>query len=304
MGKAPIAAVVIGLAGCGGDRAESLKPSGDVHDGGRPASADAGRDGAASDEAKLVMQPFTVEPGSEVYMCQSFSNPFGETVSIREFESHMSAGSHHLIVNYQDARPSSLAIEACSGLTPPSGPFATQVPDDRYAYQAGIGAPLPADWSLRLINHYLNTTSETISPTVVVTLRIAPPGTLVRSATMTTMAYVDIEIPPHQSATVSGYEELAVDEQILWLLPHMHSRGRHFTVTTGKANPVAIFETNDWESAPHRFDPPLLVRANDRIGYTCTWINDTSDTLVFGESAKTNEMCLLAYQYTTPETPP
>ncbi len=69
----------------------------------------------------------------------------------------------------------------------------------------------------------------------------------------------------------------------------------------GEANPVTIFETNDWETAPRRFDPPQLVRADDRVSYSCTWANDTNLDLTFGESAATNEMCLVALQYVVKE---
>jgi hypothetical protein len=309
--------VVAGLliAGCGsesagtpsaarehGDAAAS-KPKGAEHsDAGtsKPTQNDSGTVGS-SDEATLVMQPFNVDPGSEVFVCQSFLNPFGETALIREFESHMSAGSHHLIVNYEEAAPSGLDIQPCSGLIPPTGPFATQVPDDKYTYQEGIAAPLDAKNVIQIVSHYLNTGSQTISPTVTVTLRRLPGGSIVRAATMLTMAYLNIDIPAHQTVTISTYGGLSENAEMLWLLPHMHSRGRHFQVTLGETNPVTIFETNDWESAPHRFDPPQPLRADERVNYSCTWVNDTSDTLTFGESAAKNEMCLLAFQYVLDE---
>lgn len=291
-----IAVLALCFAGCGSKGNGAAGTSVETGDAGKPGHPGE-RDGRATDEATLVMDPFTVDPGGEVFMCQSFANPFGESVFIREFETHMSAGSHHLLVNYQDGAPSSLALEPCSGLTPPSGPFATQTLDDRYTYQDGVGAPLPAERNLRLISHYLNSTSSTLSPTVVVTMRRVPPEAVLRPALMQTMTYIDFEIPPHQSLTVSGYGGVGEDAEILWLLPHMHSRGKHFAATIGETDPITIYETNDWEVPPHRFDPPVQVHANDRVGYTCTWVNDTSETLVFGESAAKNEMCLLAYQY-------
>ena len=98
-----------------------------------------------------------------------------------------------------------------------------------------------------------------------------------------------------RSKTKTSSGVLGQDTELLWLLPHMHSRGTHFQVTMGQADPVTIFETNDWEVAPHRFDPPLQV--SDTLSYSCTWANDTDETLTFGESAAKNEMCLVALQY-------
>lgn len=249
-------------------------------------------------EATLVMEPFTVDPGGEVFVCQTFANPF-RNAYVRAFESHMSVGSHHLILNAEDSEPSGIA--PCSGLIAPTGPFATQVPDDEYSYPDGVGAFLAGGSNLLVVSHYLNTTTEAIAPTVTVTLRRAPTGSVSKQALMGSWVNLNIDIPAHQTVTASSYGGFGEDSQVLWLLPHMHSRGTHFEVTIGEANPVTIFETDDWETAPHRFDPPQPVRADERVSYSCTWKNDTDFTLTFGESAATNEMCLVALQYVADE---
>ena len=242
-----------------------------------------------------MMEPFTVDPGGEAFVCQTFANPLGNAF-IREFESHMSVGSHHLIVNSVQSAPSGLV--PCSGLIPPKGPFATQVPDDKYTYQEGVGAVLGAASNLQVVSHYLNTTTEAITPTVAVTLRRAPSGQVMRPALMATWVNLSIDIPAHQTATASAAGVLPQDAEMLWVLPHMHSRGKHFEVTIGE---TTIFQSNDWETAPHRFDPPQPIRADDIVSYSCTWANDTDFDLTFGESAAKNEMCLLALQYVANE---
>jgi hypothetical protein len=47
-----------------------------------------------------------------------------------------------------------------------------------------------------------------------------------------------------------------------------------------------------WSDPPAAaFSPPLQLKANASITWSCTYINDTSGPLTFGESALTNAMC-------------
>jgi hypothetical protein len=45
------------------------------------------------------------------------------------------------------------------------------------------------------------------------------------------------------------------------------------------------------------FDPPLALAKGDSITWTCDYDNPTESTLTFGESATTNEMCILSGRY-------
>ena len=50
----------------------------------------------------LTMSPFVVPAGGEVYKCQNFANPFGGAdTEVTAFESHMTKGSHHLLLFYK-----------------------------------------------------------------------------------------------------------------------------------------------------------------------------------------------------------
>ena len=44
---------------------------------------------------EISMDPIEVPPGSELYKCQDFVNPFGKDVAIIASKSVMSPGSHH-----------------------------------------------------------------------------------------------------------------------------------------------------------------------------------------------------------------
>lgn len=248
------------------------------------------------DEVTLVMGPFTVAPGTDTYRCQDFANPFGADVDIGEFETHMSDGSHHLLVNYGN-NANTNAPTPCGGLEIPNGPFATQARDDLLTYPTGIAAPLSCSQGIHINSHYFNTTTAAFDATVTVIMRRAQPGT-VKAPAVTSMGLdMSVNIPPHSTGSAGGSMSFNADVALLSILPHMHWHGTRFTVTLG-GQPV--FDTTDWEAPPHQFDPPFLVPGNQSLNFTCQYYNDTDSTLTFGESALTNEMCVLIAQYYDP----
>src|SRR5262245_30784552 len=57
-----------------------------------------GPDPSSEDTITLQMTSFTLAPGEETTKCQWFANPRGVDLEIREFESRMSEGTHHMFV--------------------------------------------------------------------------------------------------------------------------------------------------------------------------------------------------------------
>src|SRR5262249_10304104 len=90
-----------------------------------------------SETITLTMDSFTVPPGGEVYKCQNFKNPFGTHVDVGAFESHMTPGSHHLLLFYRPGSTDS-ALEDCSGLEFAATPYSTQLPDDSLSFPPGV----------------------------------------------------------------------------------------------------------------------------------------------------------------------
>ena len=59
-----------------------------------------------------------------------------------------------------------------------------------------------------------------------------------------------------------------------------------------------VYETNEWaDPEPWKFDPALLIPQGGGIDIHCEYKNDSSNYLSFGESAATNEMCILSGTY-------
>ncbi|HWE31799.1 MAG TPA: hypothetical protein VHB97_27550 [Polyangia bacterium] len=260
------------------------------------------------DSATFTMSSFSVASGQEVYYCQTFANPFGEDVEISSFESHMTTGSHHLLLLFQDSATDG-TLTPCSGLTFGPMPYGSQRPDDQIVYPSGIAALVKASQGFNLVVHYLNATANDIPTTnVTVTLHKATPGTVTTHAGVFFLDNISAltpglgpngtgGIPPNTTMTINASYTTKQDMNIIYAVSHMHQKSLNLTATYG-TTPTMLYTTDSWDSPPQQaYTPPVLLPAGTAINWSCTIDNDTSTTLTFGESAQTNEMCIFNGQY-------
>jgi hypothetical protein len=84
----------------------------------------------------------------------------------------------------------------------------------------------------------------------------------------------------------------------------MHKQGSNFVATTDDDAAVdmigTLYAENDWSEPQPRaypYDPPVTLHAGTHITFSCDFTNPNSYTLTFGQSAETNEMCILHGMY-------
>lgn len=241
--------------------------------------------------AVITMDSFMVPPGGEVYYCQDFANPFGGMdANIQMFESHMSKGSHHLLLFYKDGVTSDGPIEKCSGLEFAATPYGSQAPDDSLEFPPGVAALVPGTSGLRIQSHYLNTTNTAIDAKVQITLHQAAAGTVQNQAGVLFVVDPKFMIQPNSSAVVMDDCTIPQDMNVLRANSHMHQHGTNFVATVGGSS---VYQTTQWsEPKSAIFDPPMAFKAGDPLHFACSFTNNSSSTLTFGESAQTNEMCI------------
>jgi len=299
----PFSAVMLAaLVGCG-DASNPASGSGGSgttgattsNGGSGTTTTPSGSGGAAGDAVTFTMTPFTVPAGGEVYKCQNFANPFGGAdAEVALFESHMTPGSHHLLLFYKDGATDS-PLEDCSGLEFAATPYSTQLPDDSIAFPPGVAALVTSKTGIRLQSHYLNTTGQPIEAHVSATLHLAEPGTVTDHAGVLFVVEPKIFILPNSTATVSHDCNLPFDMKLIKAASHMHQHGTHFTATIAGDT---VFETTQWdEPKPVLFDPAKAVKGGDPLHFECSFTNNGPQTLTFGESASSNEMCIFVSSF-------
>jgi len=276
----------LALAGCAG-RAP-LAPA----DGGAHAITDDGHG-----TYTITLAHFVVAPGQERYACQDFANPFGGApAAIHQFASHMTPGSHHLLVFYKPGA-SDGALADCSGLEFAPGPYGSQRPDDAIVYPEGVAAIVAPTDGFRVQAHYLNASTQPLDVTVEIRLSRIDDAAVRDRAAVLFFSNGAIDVPAGQSGVVAQKTcTLPFAVNLLQATGHMHQHGRSFVASAAGAT---IFSSTTYSDvAPALFDPPLALPAGSALTFACTYDNsDGSAPLVFGDSARTDEMCIFTAQF-------
>jgi hypothetical protein len=234
---------------------------------------------------------FTVAPGGEVFKCQTFRNPFGVDVDVLRTESVMAPGSHHLIVFF-DSTGTDGAVYDCGGLEFGERVHGAQVPEYVREYPEGVGLPMYAREGLRFNMHYLNTSAAQIRAKVRLTILAAPAGTVKNRAGFLFLNNVGISVAPRSKGTATKTCNIPANVQIMDLVSHMHMHATQIVAKT--ASGKLVYESTEWDHpTPSIFTPPLALGTDTQVTWTCSYDNQGDTPLSFGESAATNEMCIL-----------
>jgi hypothetical protein len=251
-----------------------------------------------------------VDAGSEALGCLYVTMPFDRgLIAVPSAESHYTAGSHHFLVyrTTYDTAPQT-GGHACSDAEQVVGIagsyYEAQTPDERRELPKGVAHVFRPGEVLLLTAHYLNTTSKGIDANIEFRMHTVDPNEVEHEAGSIFFYNPFITLPPASVLTVSRRCPIATDINVALLWSHMHSRGVDFKATTDDPRAAQrfgdLYATNTWaEPEVREFpeDPPATLRAGSAIEYSCTFNNTTSRTIVAGQSAEINEMCILHGMY-------
>jgi hypothetical protein len=233
-----------------------------------------------------------VAPNTELVKCQNFQNPFGKDVAIVESDSEM-ASSHHMFVFHDPSFNSNTnSVADCSGIEFHDLLHMSQTPKQVMTYPSGVGHLLSAGDGLRVLVHLLNTGSEMLTAHVTVNFQVVAPNQVQYVAVGLFLNNAILTVPTGMS-TQSRTFTVPSAVNLMIAVSHMHSRATAFSATTSTGE--TVYKGTSWnEPVPTVYTPPMPIAAGTVITWACTYNNTTGMTLTFGESANTNEMCILA----------
>jgi len=287
---------------------------------GSDSSGDGGDDGVGSDggptadppDLMLVSPDINIDPGQEVTYCWYFRTSNTKPLAIKQWQSTMTPGSHHLILytTTTDVLPVNTVSTNCDSVALGGGTwtYAAQTPLEDLKLPADDGAGKPvameigANQSGFLQMHYNNRTDVAIKAHVEVGGYALPEGT----AYTRTAAYVtynaDIDIMVGETGHIESKSCAVPTTSKFWLMStHAHKSAVHTAVKDGT---TVVFESDSWEHPGSRqWDAPFYSFASGRLTYECTYNNTTGLRLRSGPSAQYNEMCM-ASGYFFPATRP
>jgi len=249
----------------------------------------------------------TVGRGEEQFRCLYFQPSADEDIDVVRWQSRYSDGSHHLLVYLTDLTALPVqGIHDCGADMDESIvgiAFGAQTTAAETAYPQGVAMHIGAGAVLLLQTHYIDTDlSGPFDATATVNLHYAAPGSVEQEAGVLFFYTTDFSLAAGVGVESSTSLSCPIpsDIQLLDAFSHMHRRGVGFQAYhVGSAGQgTLIYQTDDWvDPAPARYQPPMLVRAGDRVEFSCLFINDRDAVVTEGSSAESNEMCIFVGSY-------
>lgn len=293
------------LVACDGGETPKATDSGD------PAAALPVLDPPAAGEGfQLKMQPFVVEPYSEIWWCEVYDAPNTAFAPINRVTFLQNQGTHHM----------TLSTVSLGGTVLPEGQVdcnelygnASLMEDQLMFFGNQDDAEgemiLPentvADFppALQVIHevHYVNTTDQPITLYSYINAYTIDPADVEARIWGGQVRDETISIPAGETATEWTRCEMNEDVEVIFLAGHMHEKGTRFTVKPwdGAEAGALFFDNDDWHNPKiTQYDPPLVVPAGTGFEYACTWENPTDAEVNYGLES-TDEMCNLAIVFT------
>ncbi len=270
---------------------------------------------------QVVSKEIMIMPGQEITYCYYFRTPNTETMAINKWKSVMTAGSHHMILFTTGTTdlmppgtvsPSNCGFGASNGANPSWTYSAQNVLNEiELPLDDGTGKPLAQviapNTAAFFQMHYLNPSDQPIFVHVTLNADALPAATAFTQTAAYTTYNFGIRIP----AMTNGYTETKTCPtpagSKFWLMStHAHKQAVQTTVKNGTSTSTNIaFASTDWEhpGAQKWMTAPFYSFDNNRLTFSCTYNNPTSNIIQSGDSADTHEMCM-ASGYYFPATEP
>jgi len=253
-----------------------------------------------------------VPVGAELHKCRYAAMPVDRgVIAVSGAESHFTPGSHHLLAYRTDLKsiPSNqTGVWDCysqiSGFHQRGSYYEAQQPDSHRELPNGVAHKFQPGEVILLESHYINTMSESIDAHVVLSLHTVDLDQVQQEAGTIMFNNVRLNIPPHKKTRVTMTCPITQDMNPALLWSHMHARGVNFVASSDDAASATelgtLYTEANWSEPQPRIypsNPPVTLHAGTHITFSCDYQNDTNNTFIYGQSAETNEMCILHGMY-------
>jgi hypothetical protein len=248
----------------------------------------------------------TIEPGEDVEYCEVVELPGGpdDVYFVNRFESQMTRGSHHLIVEaIEPGSPTEQAampgdrVECITSRA--FGEDLGAVTGSQAAYKdetypEGVGRRYVGGQRLVFDYHYFNTGSEPLAAAAAVNFHTVGAERVQTIARNFGFYNFGIDTPPGQKASFTSQCAFDREVTIYKLTRHTHQWGRDFTVwrAGGAHDGELVFTSDHYEKTDFVLPEQLQLGPGEGFRFECSYHNTESYPLTFGVEA-TDEMCIL-----------
>lgn len=248
---------------------------------------------------ELIAADFTIPAGEELYRCARIT--VTEDVYISSFRALSPLGTHHTVTTIDTSGAADGEFPCSANTLSDQMIYASGVGTDVLEFPAGVAMKVSAGQKLLLNLHLYNTSEAPISGRAGTLVKMIPANEVEQEAEMIFTGTFIIALPAMQESSVQGDCQYNTNATVMTVWPHMHQLGTHMKVDIVRAG-GGMESLHD---APYSFEEQLnypltntvQLNSGDRVRVTCTYNNDTMQTVFFGDSS-TQEMCFAGmYQY-------
>jgi len=263
---------------------------------------------------RIASPDVPIYPGDEVTFCYYFQTPNTTELAVKKWASHMTPGSHHLIVFFTPTmlqRPGTMTAKDCGFSS--GGPvwtYSAQTPDAEAVLPLDDGTGKPVAQPVKagqygfLQVHFLNSTDSIIQAHVELDAFAHDEGVAFTPAGPFVTYDSRISIPPGTPTAPShGMRDGTCDFRAMGGGPlrfyamstHTHKQGVRTFVTDGSA---MVLDNASWDHPLIKtWSMPFFTFPNSTLTYQCEYSNPNNRTIVTGNNADTDEMCMVVGYY-------
>ena len=250
---------------------------------------------------QMATPVFALQAGQELFKCYHVAFPATEEFPVGEWDSQMSPGSHHFILYRtagDTAADGTLTNNACTqGFGGTTWLYTAGSPRGHLPFPEGVAMTLSAKERITFDLHYINTTTQTIQAQVILNANKVKAEKFEKANAQISFN-VGIAVPPHGTQTVQGECTPAANAKYFLMQTHSHKYTTKAQVVrklaSGQLGEV-LSESTNWEVPEVRIwpgEPFLTFKQGEKFQYSCSYKNDTNNTITVGISAELNEMCM------------
>jgi hypothetical protein len=173
----------------------------------------------------------------------------------------------------------------------------TQVSVDEWqSFPCGMAYAIKRGYQIVANMHYLNPSSQTVTPKPKYVWYTVDPKTLTQQVYPFAWELSTFSIAPHTAATVTGSCALGSAMHVVNVLPHMHhlGTGLDLAYTGGPLDGQEFLTSPGYDPSGTlqiQYTPSVDLGQGTGFSMACSWDNTTDDTIVEGTGV--NEMCIV-----------
>ena len=258
--------------------------------------------------------PVEVQPLEEDTRCVTLELENEIPIKVDSIHNVLGATSHHFIVYRVTDDPINETPTPClpfvDTLDPTAGAplMITQKAEETIQLPEGVAFSLQPHQRVRLEMHFINPSNTPQMASATSTLHVMADADFQYEADFLFIGNPDINLPSSSQVQSLGptwfpYPATLAGVNVFAITGHTHKLGVDVNVHVAptEADPgTAVYQPDNFswsEPETTRMDPPFVLPEGGGFRFTCSWLNDSGQTVGFGESAN-DEMCFFwAYYY-------